>query len=310
MKETPKILVVGSLVMDLIVGTERFPEAGETVLGTFFKTATGGKGANQAVQAARLGARVTMVGKVGKDDFGRQLIAAVREAGADAEHIMLSDAQPSAIGNVQIESKNGITNNRICVVPGANMDILTEEIAFLKDGIADFDMVILQLEIPMEINLTVAKYAAAAGVPVMLNTAPSAPLPEELWQYLTFVSPNEHEAFAMTGVEVTDLASARKAAEIIVSRGVRNVIITMGSRGAYLRTPEGDGFYSAVSGVKSVDPTAAGDSFVGAFCTALCRGKTAPEAMEFANRTAAITVSRMGAMPGLPTLSEVEGEEK
>ncbi len=308
MKETPKILVVGSLVMDLIVGTERFPEVGETVLGTFFKTTTGGKGANQAVQAARLGADVTMVGKVGKDDFGRQLIDAVKEAGATTDHIMYSKNLPSAVGNVQLECRDGSTNNRICVVPGANMDISVQEVAFLKEEIAAFDMVILQLEIPMEINVAVAKYADAAGVPVMLNTAPFAPLPEELWQYLTFVSPNEHEACAMTGVEVTDIDSARKAADIITAKGVKNVIITMGSRGAYLRTPEGDGFYPALPNVKSVDPTAAGDSFVGAFCTAFCRGMSAPEAMAFANRTAAVTVSRMGAMPSLPTLNEIKGE--
>ncbi len=304
----PQILVVGSMVMDLIVGMERFPEQGETVFGNFFRTAPGGKGANQAVQAARLGAAVTMLGKVGNDDFAVSILNTMKESGVNTDGILVSEKEPTAVGNVQIQSHGGKTDNRICVVPGANMDIDVSEIEFLQEEIAAFDMVILQLEIPMEVNAAVAKFAAAKGVPVMLNTAPFAPLPDELWQYLTFVSPNEHEALSLTGVEVTDIDSARRAADIMSAKGVKNVIITMGSRGAYLRTEEGDGFYPAVPNVKSVDPTAAGDSFVAAFCTALCRGMSAPEAMAFANRTAAVTVSRMGAMPSLPTLKEVIGE--
>ncbi|MBQ6947361.1 MAG: ribokinase [Clostridia bacterium] len=304
MNYQPKILVVGSFVMDLIVGTERFPAAGETVLGTFFHTATGGKGANQAVQAARLGAAVTMVGKVGQDDFGRQLIAAAAEAGVDTSHVLTSTTAPSAIGNIQIETKDGKTNNRICVVPGANMELTPADIDFLKEEIGAFDMVILQLEIPMDVNVAVAKYAAAKGVPVMLNTAPFAPLPDELIPLLSYVSPNEHEARLMSGVEVVDEQSARKAIAKITAMGIDHVIITLGSRGAML---DGD-FYPAVSGVTAVDPTAAGDSFVAAFCTALCGGKAPADAMAFANKTAAITVTKMGAMPSLPTLKEVEGE--
>lgn len=310
MERKPKILVVGSFVMDLIVGTERFPDAGETVLGTFFHTATGGKGANQAVQAARLGAEVVMVGKVGEDDFGRQLIAAAAAAGVDTSHVLVSSTAPSAIGNIQIETRGGKTNNRICVVPGANMELKVEDVAFLKEEIAAFDMVILQLEIPMAVNLAVAEYAAAKGVPVMLNTAPFAPLPEELIPLLSYVSPNEHEASLMSGVEVVDEQSARKAIEKITAMGIDHVIITLGSRGAVVGDGKECTFYPAVSGVTAVDPTAAGDSFVAAFCTALCGGKSEGEAMNFANRTAAITVTKMGAMPSLPTLQEVEGENQ
>ena len=296
--------------MDLIVGTERFPAAGETVLGSFFQTATGGKGANQAVQAARLGARVTMVGKVGDDDFGKQLVRAVGEAGVDTSRVLISKTQPSAIGNIQIETGGGQNQNRICVVPGANMDITCDDIAFLEEEIGQFDMVILQFEIPMEINLQVAKYAAAKGVPVMVNTAPYAPIPEEMLPLISFVSPNEHEASLMSGIEVCDVESAGKAVEKIVSLGIDNVIITLGSRGAVIGNKDGYEFYPSVKGVRAVDPTAAGDSFVGAFCTAKCSGMERAEAMAFANRTAAITVTRMGAMPSLPTLSEVQNAEK
>lgn len=174
MNNRPKILVVGSLVMDLIVGMDRFPLTGETVLGTFFKTATGGKGANQAVQSARLGADVTMVGKVGDDEFGKQLIRAVSECGVDTTKIKTSKTSSTAIGNIQIESKNDKADNRICVVSGANMDISPEDILFLEKEIANYDMVLLQYEIPMEINMKFAEYAAKKGIPVMLNTAPYA----------------------------------------------------------------------------------------------------------------------------------------
>lgn len=305
MSKTPKILVVGSLVMDLIVGTERFPNEGETVIGTYFHTAPGGKGANQAVQAARLGANVTMVGKVGNDDFGKTLLSTAAESGVDVSKVLVSESLPSAIGNVQIETKNGKTNNRICVVPGANMDTKVEEIAYLKEEIANYDMVILQFEIPMEINIAVAEFAAAKGVPVMLNAAPYAPIPEKLLPLITYISPNEHEASLMSGIEVCDIESAGEAIKVITKMGIKNVLITLGSRGAVIGNENGYEFYPAIKGVVAVDPTAAGDSFVGAFCTAICAGLNNKDAMEFANCTAAITVSRMGAMPSLPYKNEV-----
>ena len=187
MSRKPKILVVGSFVMDLIVKTGHFPNAGETVLGLDYQTAPGGKGANQAVQAARLGAQVTMAGRVGDDDFGRRLIASCREAGVNTEFVSVDSTTYSAIGNVQLEVQNGTTRNRIIVVSGANMATRPEDVAFLKDSIAEYDMVMLQLEIPMQINELVAAYAYEKNVPVMLNSAPSAPLSDELLSYLTYI---------------------------------------------------------------------------------------------------------------------------
>ena len=301
----PKILVVGSFVMDLIVTTERFPNAGETVIGCGFTTAPGGKGANQAVQAARLGADVTMVGKIGNDDFGRQIIRSANESGVNTQYVIFSDTAPTAIGNVQIQSDENGTENRIIVVPGANMEITVDDITFLEDRVSDFDMVILQNEIPMEINVQVAKYANASGVPVMLNPAPSNTIPKELLSYLTYISPNEHEAADMVGFAI-DSAKTRKDAVLKLKHlGVENVLITLGKNGCVFDDGAVTIHSSSVDCGKVVDPTAAGDSFIGAFCVAAVAGIPIDQALLFANCTAGITVSRMGAQTSLPTLDEV-----
>lgn len=199
MKKVPKILVVGSFVMDLIVSTEKLPGSGETILGNNFRTAPGGKGANQAVQAARLGSDVTMVGKVGEDDFGKRLVNSCKESGINTHYVAINHEVSSGIGNVLLEVNDSKTaKNRIIVVPGANMTITEDDVAFLKDTIDQYDMVMLQLEIPMRINELVAKYAFDKGVPVMLNPAPAAKLSAELLSCLTYISPNEHEAADIT----------------------------------------------------------------------------------------------------------------
>ncbi|HBL84243.1 MAG: ribokinase [Clostridiales bacterium GWF2_38_85] len=301
----PKILVVGSLVMDLIVSSERFPESGESVIGFDFNIAAGGKGANQAVQASRLGAEVTMVGKVGNDSFGRELLDSVSASGVDISHITVTGEAPSAIGNVQLEVTKSRTANRIVVVPGANMKLTAEDVSFLKDGIAGFDMVILQLEIPMEINMLVAEYAYNMNVPVMLNSAPYSPIPEKLYSYLTYISPNEHEAADMTGIRIIDDKTVKTAADSILQKGVKNVIITLGSKGAVIANKNEFLQSPCVPDAAVKDPTAAGDSFVAAFCTAVCSGTTHQQALQFANHTAAITVSAMGAQPSLPEIDAV-----
>ncbi len=299
-----RILVVGSLVMDLICSTPRFPKSGETVIGTDYRTAPGGKGANQAVQAARLGAQVSMLGKVGDDGYGRELLASLRAAGVNVEHVTLSEKH-SAIGNIQLEVTESGTANRILVIPGANMDIRQADIAFLQEEITNYDMVMLQLEIPMAINVAVAQIAKAAGVPVMLNSAPSAPLPAELLDGLTYISPNEHEAYDLTGIEVSDIPSAKAAMAALHAKGVKNVLITLGGRGAVFSDGENFIHSPCTSYGQVIDPTAAGDSFVGAFCTALCLGESPEKALLFANHTAGITVAGMGAQPSLPVLSAV-----
>lgn len=302
----PRILVVGSLVMDMIVSTSRFPNAGETVIGCGFRTATGGKGANQAVQAARLEAEVIMVGRVGRDGFGEELIDSLRRAGVDVTHLMQTNAAPSAIGNVQLEMADDHTANRIVVVPGANMCVTQEDVAFLREEIGRYDMVVLQMEIPMSVNEAVIRMAYDKQVPVMLNPAPYAPLAPEYLSMVTYISPNEHEAALMTGVHIRSNDDAREAMACIKKSGVKNVIITLGSRGACFYDGTEYQFSPCVEGIEVQDPTAAGDSFVGAFCTAICHDMGPWQAMEFANHAAALTVSRMGAQPSLPTLAEVK----
>ena len=301
----PKILVVGSLVMDLIVTTERFCNAGETVIGCGFSTAPGGKGANQAVQASRLGADVTMVGKVGNDDFGRNLINSAKASGVNTDYIFITDSAPSAVGNVQIQKTENGTENRIIVVPGANFELTVEDVAILEDKISEFDIVILQHEIHQEVNCKVAEYARAKGVPVMLNPAPSADIPEELISCLTYISPNEHEAADIIGIKPENDDAADKAVKALHNMGVKNVLITLGKAGCVYS----DGLTltdsPSIDIAPVIDPTAAGDSFIGAFCTAISAGIIPEKALAFANCTAGITVSRIGAQTSLPTFDEV-----
>lgn len=301
----PRILVVGSYVMDLIVSTRRFPQRGESVFGTDFTMAPGGKGANQACQMARLGAQVTMVGKVGEDDFGRILLRSAQDAGIDVSHVKTTPEVSSAVGNVLLEVGGGESINRIIIVPGANMAITPEDVAFLKDQVREYDMVVLQFEIPMQINELVAGYAHDAGVPVMLNAAPYLPIPPKLMSCLSYISPNEHEAKDITGITIDHLEDARRAVDVILDKGVKNALITLGGKGAVMGNREGFVHSPSVPGTVVVDPTAAGDSFVAAFCTAVCAGASNEVALRFANHTGSITVSRMGAQPSLPTLDEV-----
>ncbi len=311
MKKRPKILVVGSLAMDLIVSTEKFPASGETVLGTNFRTAPGGKGANQAVQAARLGADVTVAGKVGEDDFGRKLISSARQAGIHTEHVTVDPLVSSAVSNVLLEMHGNETRNRIITVPGADGTISSANVAFLKDSIKEYDAVILQDEIPIAINRIIAGYAWKKGVPVMLNPAPSAELPEDLLEHLTWISPNEHEAADLTGIKIrregktANRDDLKEAAEELLKKGVKNVVITLGNAGAVVANQKEFIIEPCADVVEVRDPTAAGDSFVGAFTVAACLGLTSKESLHFAAYAAALTVSRMGAQPSLPTLQEV-----
>lgn len=311
MLRKPKILVVGSFVMDLIASTEKAPNSGETVIGKSFRTAPGGKGANQAVQCARLGAQVTMVGQVGGDSFGQEMIDTARSAGVDVSHVLVDQAVSSGVGHILLEVTEHGAQNRITVVPGANFTLKSADVAWLKDAIGSYDLLMMQLELPMDVICTVARYAKDAGVPVMLNPAPAAPLPEELLSCVTYLSPNEHEAAAITGLRLRADESGvneedmKQVAAALRQKGVENVIITLGGNGSAVAGRDGVHYTACVKMDHVADPTAAGDSFVAAFCTGLTAGLSQDQALNFASHTAAITVSRMGAMPSLPTLEEV-----
>lgn len=302
MNKTPKILVVGSINMDMICTAKKLPSNGETVCGMSFSTAAGGKGANQAVQAARLGAHVSMVGKVGSDAFGGELIAKLKDSGVDVSHVTVCKEESTGVADIQIELCDDRAENRILVIPGANGAITEKDVEFLKDEISDYDMVILQNEIPIEINLKVAKYAKAKCVPVMLNPAPSRELPSDLLECIDYISPNEHEAKDITNISIKDNETQKKALSALLNMGVKNALITLGGEGCIFSDGERMIHSPCLSYGKVVDPTAAGDSFIGAFCVAIASGKDIEGAMRFANCTAGITVCGMGAQPSLPSL--------
>ncbi|PYG89515.1 ribokinase [Ruminiclostridium sufflavum DSM 19573] len=309
----PKILVVGSLVMDLIYSTSKVPNEGETVNdGLSFTSAAGGKGANQAVQAARLDVNVTMVGKLGTDMFGDELLKTIKDAGINADNILRDETCSTAVSNIILEVVPGKkTKNRIIVVPGANMKLTVDDVEFLREKIAEYDLVILQLEIPLEVNRRVIDFAYAKGVPVMLNSAPYQKLDDDLLSKLTYISPNEHEAYGLTGIKTTkddgsiDKEKVEMAAKALLAKGVKNVIITLGSNGVAFMNKDMFVIKPCIDIVDVVDPTAAGDSFTGAFSTAVCMGMEPVKALDFSNYTATVTVSKMGAITSLPTMEEV-----
>ena len=311
MLKKPKILVVGSFMMDLIASTKRAPNSGETVVGLKFQTAPGGKGANQAVQCARLGAHVTMVGQVGDDAFGKIMTDTAAAAGVDVSHVSVDKNESSGVGHIVLEVTEHGAQNRITVCPGANFTLTVEDVAWLKEEIGQYDLVMMQFELPMEVIEAVAQWAHDAGVKVMINPAPAAPLSDKLLACATYLSPNEHEAALLAdhaidvsnGINMEDVEIVSKAFQ---ARGVENLIITMGENGSIVAGKDGIHHTQCVKMPHVADPTAAGDSFVAAFCTGLCAGLPQGEALAFASHTAAITVSRMGAMPSLPTVSEVQ----
>ena len=291
--------------MDMICTAPRLPSNGETVSGTSFRTAAGGKGANQAVQAARLGAEVTMVGKVGRDSFGRELVDGMNADGIDTSHILTDETASTGVADIQIEMTDRGAENRILVIPGANGRITAEDVEFLRHEINKYDCVILQNEIPEEVNIRVAEIAHGAGVPVMLNPAPSRGLPIELASLLDYLSPNEHEAKDMTGYDPAKESERGDALRALHGMGIKNILITLGSRGCLYYDGERVILSPSVNSGKVVDPTAAGDSFIGAFCYAVSSGMMIEDALGFANRTASLTVCGMGAQPSLPTIDQV-----
>ncbi|WP_298032768.1 ribokinase [uncultured Dysosmobacter sp.] len=311
MHRTPRILVVGSFVMDVIATTERIPRSAQTVYGKSFHMAPGGKGANQALQCARLGADVTMMGCVGDDLFGEKLVETLRTDGVDTSHVVVRSGVSSGVGHVTLEVSEHSAQNRIIVIPGANQTLTTEEVAWVRDQIGTYDMVLLQLEVPLPVNRAVARWAKEAGVPVMLNPAPATDLDDELLSLVTYLTPNEQEASMETGLPLgmdengplrEDL---QKIAAALWSKGVENVIITLGGSGSAVVKADTIQYIPCVHMDHVADPTAAGDSFVGALSVGLTAGLSQEAALAFASHTAAITVSRMGAMPSLPTLKEV-----
>lgn len=298
--KTGKILVIGSSNTDMTIKSERLPAPGETILGGKFLMGAGGKGANQAVAARRLGGDVTFVCKVGRDIFGDNAIKGYEKEGIDTSHILRSDA-PSGVALILVDAK---AENSIAVAPGANGDLTPADIRNLRGVIAEASYLILQLEVPVETVLEAARIAHESGVYVILNPAPACPLPEELFKYLSLITPNQTETALMTGIEA-DEASLDKAVDALRAKGVKDVIVTLGSRGSIVCTGEKRDFVPACK-VKAVDTTAAGDTFCGALCVALSEGKSLKDAAAFATKASALAVQKMGAQDSIPYRKDIQ----
>jgi ribokinase len=296
-----KIVVVGSSNTDMILKLDRIPKPGETILGGEFITAAGGKGANQAVAAAKAGGNVTMVARVGRDMFGERAIAGLRECGINVDHVQY-DESPSGVALIFV-AQDG--ENSIGVGSGANAKLSPLDVDSAAKAFSAADVVVMQLETPLETIQAAADLADENGSLVILNPAPAQSLPVSLLKKVSILTPNESEAQLLTGVEVGDEASCALAADILLAKGVETAIITLGARGAFVAT---GALKRLVPGfeAKPVDSTAAGDTFNGALAVALAEGMPLLDAVQFANAAGAISVTRMGAQPSAPSREEIE----
>ncbi|OXJ26209.1 ribokinase [Burkholderia sp. HI2714] len=297
----PRIAVVGSVNIDLVTRAPRLPVPGETLLGTDFHTVHGGKGANQAVAAARLGASVAMIGCVGDDAFGARLHDALAAEGIDLTHLDRIGGTATGVATITVGEGGA---NSIVVVPGANAHLDADRIDAAREAIAGAAMLVSQLEVPVATVARAIACASAHHTPVLLNPAPAQPLFDALLARVDYLVVNETEAESLTGIAVGDDASALRAADALCAKGVGNVLVTLGARGVCWRGGAGNGRLRAMS-VVAVDTTAAGDTFVGGFAAARAGGASMDDAIGFGQRAAAISVTRYGAQTSIPTHDEV-----
>jgi ribokinase len=297
-----RILVIGSSNTDMVIKTEKLPSPGETILGGTFLMNPGGKGANQAVAAARLGGKVTFIAKRGNDLFGNQMTGLLKKEGIDTKYIVQDPELPSGIALITVDSEG---ENNIVVAPGSNSNLVAEDIPAELLASGKYKILLLQLEVPMMTVEYAALTAAENGIKVILNPAPAAKLHDYLLRHIWLITPDESEAEKITGIKVKDEFSADNAARYFQKKGVKNVIITMGAAGAYVRT---ESFSEMVAGVKveAIDTTAAGDVFNGALAVAIAEEQDMGKAVKFANKAAAISVTRLGAQASAPYRDEID----
>ncbi len=295
------VLVVGSANMDLVAQCSRFPLPGETIFGNKFQMFPGGKGANQAVSCARLGMKTYFVGKMGEDDFGKKLSKTMINDGVDLSRLMTDKTDNTGIGLITIDS-NG--QNEIVVISGSNMKLYPEDVTNNKDIFAQTKVVLTQLEIPPDTVNETARLADENGNIFILNPAPAREIPDELYPLINYLTPNETELQILSNMIVSDADSAEKAARLILKKGIQNVIVTLGEKGALLVTKYNSELFPAQK-VTAVDTTAAGDAFNGALAYSLAEDKEIRDAIRFANKAASISVTKMGAQSSLPKINEI-----
>lgn len=296
------IVVIGSINMDLITQTDRLPKMGESVEGRSFARAHGGKGGNQACAAARLGGRVTMLGCVGDDMFGKELIQGLEEKGIDGHRIKVCENIESGTASITIYKGD----NSIIAIPGANAKVTKEYIIANQDILKKVNLLILQLEIPMETVEYLISYGAEKGIPVMLNAAPAARFSEDLFEKLDYLIVNETECEFYTDISVNDIETAKMGLKRLKHKNAKNIIVTLGEKGSVYNMGS-EIIHEPAMKVKAVDSTAAGDTFIGAVAVALLEGKNIREAVAFGTKASSIVVTRMGAQTSIPTREEVEG---
>jgi len=293
------ILVIGSLNADLVVRAPRFPAPGETISGEDLAIIPGGKGANQAVAAARQGAQVSMLGRVGSDSFGPTLTQNLQTNNVDTTHVY-TDASATGTAIIVVDASG---QNSIVLSPGANGKVTLADVDAFP--FQEEKMLLLQLEIPLETVTHAASLARQNGLRVILNPAPARPIPDSLLADVDILIPNESELQLLSGQSVTDTDSAKAAAHILLEKGVKTVIVTLGANGALLVTDEKTTHVSTFK-VDVVDTTAAGDAFISGLAAALLKGKSLEEAVHYGNASGALAATKFGAQPSLPTQNEVE----
>ena len=298
-----KVVIVGSLNMDLVTRAPRLPRAGETLAGQSFVTVSGGKGANQAVAAARLGASVAMVGCVGDDAYGEQLRTALLAEGIDCQAVTPVSGESTGVALIVVDDSS---QNAIVIVAGGNGHVTASVVDSFDALLSGAEVIICQLEVPLDTVGHVLKRGHELGKTVILNPAPaSGPLPAEWFAWIDYLIPNESEATALTGLPVDSTASADAAASALLKAGVSKVIVTLGEQGALFASASRSEHFPAPK-VQPVDTTAAGDTFVGGFAAALADGKSESDAIRFGQVAAALSVTRSGAQPSIPTFAEVQ----
>lgn len=298
-----KVTVFGSFVVDLMARTPHLPAPAETVKGSFFKQGAGGKGFNQGVAAHKAGGDVAMITKLGRDSMANVALDVMTELNMPKDFLFYNDDVATGIALIMVDENS--SQNEIVIVPGACGTITAEDIKSVEQRICDSAYILLQLEVNQDANEAVAKLAKGHGVRVILNTAPYQSVTDEFLKGCWLVTPNEVEAEEMTGVAVTDLESANRAAKVFFEKGVENVLITLGSRGVYINTGDRAEIIPAFH-VKAVDTTGAGDAFNGGLLAALAEGKDIWEAARFASGLAALSVQRIGTTPAMPTREEID----
>jgi ribokinase len=295
------VLVVGSANMDLVVQCNRFPLSGETIFGNSFHLFPGGKGANQAVSCARLGMKTYFLGKMGEDDFGTSLMKTMQHDGVDLSLLLQDKTEHTGTALITVDSEG---QNKIIVISGSNMNLTSKDIRGKKFKFNEVKIVLCQLEVPMETVVETARLAKENDAVFILNPAPACEIPEEIYPLIDYLTPNENELQMLSNMMVSDENSAEMAAKVLLEKGVQNIIITLGEKGALLVNKYHTRLFSTQK-VVAVDTTAAGDAFNGALAYSLAIGKKIDDGIVFANKVASISVTRMGAQSSLPTLSEI-----